>query len=340
MQRRTLRFTRRLLYATLAALLAGCSSTRLPEGKLVWFTGMCDASGAVPLSRRTFAVADDEDNLIRVYDAEQGGAPLSSVDLSPMLNLKPRGKRGKGAPPELDIEAATRIGGLAFWLTSHGRNAKGKLKAERRRLFATTVSESGQLAVVGTPYEALLDDLLADPRYAQYDLARASERAPKSGGGLNIEGMTARVGGGLWIGFRSPKIDGKALIASLLNPEQVIRGEEPARFGPPLTVAFDGLGVRGLSAWRAHYLVLAGGEANEGEPALYAWDGAQGVRRIRLALGSLHPEGFFSPDERDELLLLSDDGSENVGFRACKDLEEPRRKRFRGVWIPASKLRE
>ena len=344
---RTTHPTRRLQAIAMLALrvcalvaLASCTSTPLPEGRIVWFQGMCDASGAVPLSHRTFAVADDEDNVIRVYDAERGGAPLSSVDLSPMLRLAPRGKRGKGAPPELDIEAATRLGELAFWLTSHGRNAKGKVKPERRRLFATHVSASGRLTLVGKPYEALLDDLLADPRYAQYGLARASERAPKSGGGLNIEGMTARADGGLWIGFRSPKIEGKALIATLLNPERVIRGEEPARFGPPRTIALDGQGVRGLSAWREHYLVLSGGEAHEGAAALYVWDGDRAVRRIQIELGTLHPEGFFSPEERDELLLLSDDGSENVGFRACKDLEEPRRKRFRGVWMPASKLQK
>lgn len=46
------------------------------------FTGMCDASGAVELSRDLFAVADDEDNVLRIYDANRGGAPLSSSDVS------------------------------------------------------------------------------------------------------------------------------------------------------------------------------------------------------------------------------------------------------------------
>src|ERR1041384_1457792 len=44
------------------------------------FTGMCDASGAVPLDDHLFAVADDEDNVLRVYDADRGGSPLGAAD--------------------------------------------------------------------------------------------------------------------------------------------------------------------------------------------------------------------------------------------------------------------
>src|SRR5690606_15608234 len=35
----------------------------------VEFEGACDASGAVPVDEMHFAVADDEDNVLRVYDA-------------------------------------------------------------------------------------------------------------------------------------------------------------------------------------------------------------------------------------------------------------------------------
>jgi hypothetical protein len=322
--------------SALGFALAACSHRQRPEGRIVWFSGMCDASGAVPLSTRTFAVADDEDNVIRVYDAERGGAPLSSVDLSPMLRLAPKGKRG--GHPELDIEAATRLGDLALWLTSHGRNAKGKLKPERRRLFATSVSSEGALQVHGEPYEALLDDLLADPRYAQFGLSKASERAPKSEGGLNLEGMTARLGGGLLIGFRSPIVDGKALVATLLNPEQVVLGEQPAQFGPPQFVPLGGRGVRGLSAFRDRYLILAGDTASGRRSVLYTWDGQARVQPVQVALGELNPEAFFTPDERTELLLLSDDGTEEIGGVPCKDLKVARDKRFRGLWVQSSKL--
>ena len=41
------------------------------------------------------------------------------------------------------LEAATRIGAHALWLTSHGRNSKGKRQDARLRFFATTVPENG-----------------------------------------------------------------------------------------------------------------------------------------------------------------------------------------------------
>jgi hypothetical protein len=297
---------------------------------------MCDASGAVPLSAALFAVADDEDNVIRVYDARRGGAPLRSVDLSPRLKLA--AKPGKPAP-ETDIEAATRVGPLAFWLTSHGRSASGKLRRERHRFFATNVPVADQpLEVVGAPYEGLLEDLIADPRYASYGLAAASERAPKDEGGLNMEGMTARTEQGVFIGFRSPVPKGKALIATLLNPQEVVQRGAPARFGPPLQLDLGGLGVRALSLWRGRYLIIAGDPDDRRGSRLYVWDGAGTARRVRKDLAALNPEGFFSSDALGEIMLLSDDGTQRIDGRECKRLKDPHRKRFRGVWISGASL--
>ncbi len=186
------------------------------------FTGMCDASAAVALDAHTFVVADDEDNVLRAYDVQRPGPPLWSVDVSSAIGLSPRA--GKG-PPEIDIEAATRVGSLAFWLTSHGRNSKAKFKPERLKLFATTLPVAGEpIAVAGRAYEHLLDDLLAEPRLARFGLEQAAGLAPKAAGGLSLEGMTARPEGGVWIGFRNPIPNGSALLVPLLNPERVIYG--------------------------------------------------------------------------------------------------------------------
>src|SRR5918995_705524 len=53
----------------------------------VQFEGACDASGAVPVDERHFAVADDEDNVLRVYDAFAGGPPVRRTNLSKQLAL-------------------------------------------------------------------------------------------------------------------------------------------------------------------------------------------------------------------------------------------------------------
>src|SRR5687767_10271721 len=86
----------------------------------VSFEGMCDASGAVPIDSRTFAVADDEENILRIYDAVNGGAPLHTLDLSSVLPLS---KKTKKQRVESDLEGATMFGEHALWIASHGRNA-------------------------------------------------------------------------------------------------------------------------------------------------------------------------------------------------------------------------
>jgi hypothetical protein len=309
----------------------------------VVFSGMCDASGAVPLSANRFAVADDEGNVLRVYDADRGGAPLYSVDLSEQLDLpsKPAKKSKKGKPPkkprkapETDLEAATRIGDHAFWLTSHARSSSGKLKTERHRFFATSVPREGVvLELVGVAYESLFRDLAADPRYAAFDLASAAERGPKQPGGFNIEGMTERPEGGVLIGLRNPIPDGKALIVPLLNPQEVVAGQPP-RFGDPQRLELGGLGVRSLSRWHGRYLIAAG-DYDSGQPSrLYTWDGKGEPRHVRaFDFSRFNPEAFFSPEERDEILVLSDDGGVAIDGEDCKKLEDVEQKRFRGVWV-------
>lgn len=290
---------------------------------------MCDASGAVALDDHTFLVADDEDNVLRAYDARTGGAPLAAVDLSAALRLP---SKKKGAP-EIDIEAATRLGERAYFITSHGRNSSGKLKPERLRFFATTAPSHGKPELVGKPYEKLLQDLLAEPKLSAFQLAAAAELAPKAPGGLNIEGMTARPEGGVWLGFRNPLPQARALLVPLHNPEELAEGEGPARFGDPLTLDLGGLGVRALSYWRGRYLIAAGAFDSGRVSRLFIWDGRERVTAVdSVDVRAYSPEAFFTPEGQDRVLLLSDDGSVRVNGQECKRLE-PSQKRFRGLWI-------
>jgi len=237
------------------------------------------------------------------------------------------------APPETDIEAGTRVGALAFWLTSHGRNSSGKPKPERLKLFATTLPTVGVAATVaGVPYEHLLDDLLAEPRLARFSLDQAATLAPKAKGGLNLEGMTARREGGVWIGFRNPIPDGSALLVPLLNPEQVIYGKR-AELGEPRLLDLAGYGVRSISERAGSYLILAGPYDGSRGARLYAWDGEAGVTlRAEKALEGLNPEGFFTPDD-GQVLVLSDDGSMSIDGVECKHLKDASKKRYRARWV-------
>jgi hypothetical protein len=301
-------------------------------GAEVEFRGMCDASGAVVLGRDRFAVADDEDNVLRVYDPSRGGAPLAAVDLSPALDLPAKKKAGK-KQPETDLEAATRLGDRALWLTSHGRNSKGKPQPSRLRFFATTAPADGAPAIAGKPYTHLLDDLLAAPPLARFGLAEAATLPPKQPGGLSIEGMTARPDGrSVLIGFRNPVPEGRALLVPLLNPLELPQGAR-ARWGPPVQLDLGGLGVRALSFWRGRYLIVAG-PVDAGPARIYTWDGkSAAARAAAVDLTGFNPEGVYSPEDRDQVLLLSDDGAVEVGGTPCKQLKEAGQKRFRGRWI-------
>jgi hypothetical protein len=69
------------------------------EGEPDWivFEGACDASGAIPVDGRRFAVADDEDSVLRVYDAWAGGAPKAQLDVAEAIDLQHQGdRRAKG----------------------------------------------------------------------------------------------------------------------------------------------------------------------------------------------------------------------------------------------------
>jgi hypothetical protein len=325
--------------STSAATAAAGPTSAAEATRRVVFHGACDASGAVVLNEALIAVADDEDNILRVYDSRRGGEPLVAVDVSTAMNLPVKKKS-----PELDIEAGTRVGEHAFWLTSHGRNSKGKVQESRFRLFATTRPAQGAgLTPVGTPYTQLLEDLLAAPVLRPFGLDAAAKLPPKEPGGLNIEGMTGRHDGrSLWIGFRNPLPQGRALVVAMLNPAAVVGASQKPVFDDPQLLELNGLGVRALSRWRDLYLLVGGPAAGGGASRLFLWDG-QGDRPVPVPVqwGDLNPEAFASFPDSDQVLLLSDDGTRLVDGVECKRLKDPAQKRFRGAWIdiPADKRR-
>ncbi|WP_442484767.1 DUF3616 domain-containing protein [Aeoliella sp. SH292] len=331
-----------------------------PPSPIVEHQGICDASGVVDLGGGRFAVADDELNLLVIYQAGGDGKPLYQAEVSRFLdvvkppkapkanskkkpNKKPKPDDGKPKAPkvmEVDIEGAARLGDTIYWIASHGRKSSGKQATERMRFFATTIEDAGdnlELVPHGTPYDELLDDLFADPQYAAFDLETAAGKAPKAEGGLSIEGITDTPSGELLIGFRNPLVDGKTLIATLKNPEEVLEGET-ARFAPPKLLDLDGNGIRGMSSHDGYYLIAANDpEGDEHHPRIYRWlgDNTRPEPIAALDLGDLNPEAIaVLPDyQGGRLLVLSDDGTRPIGPDdcPCKDLKDHSQRRFRST---------
>lgn len=295
----------------------------------VTFEGACDASGAVPVDERHFAVADDEDNVIRIYDALAGGKPVRRSNLSKQLALDRKGA-------ESDIEAATTLDGHAYWLSSHGRNSHGQLDPNRSLLITTEIPTlDSKLEVRGRVYRQLLEDLEQSAPLRGYALERAAELAPKAPGGLNLEGLTATPEGTLLIGFRSPLPHGKALLVPLLNPSALEEERGRVVLGAPIELDLGGLGVRSLSFWRGSYLIAAGPAGQEGPMRLYRWLGPGSLARLaaQAVFEDTHPEAFFTAEGNDEILVLSDDGGLQIRGKPCKKLKQKKHKRFRGLWL-------
>lgn len=291
------------------------------------YRGPCDASAAVALDRSHFVVGNDEDDALSIY---RRGADTATkrLDLAPFLGTPKR--------QESDIEGAAVVGTRVYWITSHGRNARGAEQPSRHRIFATDLRPGDPPTVVpvGTPYRGLLRDLIEAPALAPWKLAEASARAAEAEGGLNIEGLAATPDGRLLVGFRNPLREGRALVVPIENPADVIAGAR-ARLGAPIALALGGRGIRSLELVGSSYLIVAGPTADEGRFALYRWSGvaADPPVSVPLDLGDLRPEALFAIPGSDDIVLLSDDGGVEIDGKACNDLKRSRQS-FRALVVP------
>jgi len=334
------------------------------------FHGASDASAAVALNDDMFIVADDEDDVLRVYRTDKGGAPVSSFNLKAFLKVEPE-------QPEADIEGATMIGRRIYWITSHGRNKEGKIRPSRYRFFATEVDVEGKkvsVSPVGRPCETLVHELVKSEIGRSIGLEKVTrfnvnlkkkdreKLAPKKEG-LNIEALCASADGRtIYIGFRNPRPAGgsnhkpRALIVPLENASEIIEEGKTPVFGESVLWDLQDLGIRSMeySGFHKTYFVVAGGPDDEGSDfLLYCWSGVAKERPtlIRsLNLGTrFTPEALIPFAGSGRLLLLSDDGSIPVkvsGPQECakgqyrkdgtcqnKYLLDSEKKTFRGIWL-------
>jgi hypothetical protein len=323
---------------------------------LVTHNGLCNASAGLRFGEGMFVVADDEDaapTLLHLFKAGPGGQELA-VGRIPVEAVA----QVADGSLEMDLEGVARLGPLIYWIGSHsagegrGPGDQGDPRPNRQRLFATRLGlvsgDQGKgVAVtvepVGRPYQTLLADLAADPRYGPFGLDQAAKRPGKARDGLNIEGLAATPNGTLLIGFRNPLSQGKALVVPLTNPGGVLAGEA-ARFGDPVLLELGGLGIRSLEMVNGSLFIVAG-PSGPGNPkdapaipsALYRWNGRfdSTPERLRvfgpeLATPPFNPEALFV--EGDSLVLLSDDGKVPIDGQRCEDLPRPQQ-RFRELRI-------
>ncbi|WP_327684054.1 hypothetical protein [Kitasatospora sp. NBC_00458] len=317
-----------------------------------YLTGSSDASAAVDAGGGYVVVADDESNVLRLYDRNASGAPLRTWDFGSAL----------GVSKEIDIEGAARVGDTIYWTGSLGNNKDGEIKADRQTVFATTVTGSGattQLALAGS-YKGLRADLIAwdrahGDRYG-FAAGAASGEVPKQIDGFNVEGLEFAPGSTTtaYVGFRAPLAPavtgGRALIVPVTNFSSLPGGSVHATFGEPIELNLGGLSVRDLRRNAlGQYLIVAGSWAaddNSDPYALYRWDGQPGSQPVKvLDLPTTDAGGWEAVVDVPDLTvpgaraqLITDDGSADLygdGTQA-KDLTHPEWKKSRSTWFTVS----
>jgi hypothetical protein len=280
-------------------------------------------------------------NILRVYAASKSGKAIAQIDLNDYFDNNPKQK-------EVDIEGAALLDGVVYWITSHGRNKKGKLKLERRNFFATKITGEGENVAIkqeGKSYENLLQDLrdsLKDPKLKSYFESIDLEKhlAPEQEGAINIEGLANTPDGELLIGFRNPIPEGKALLIPLKNPAELVKEEDSsARFGKPIQLDLGGRGIRSIEYWEQDrfYIICAGAFDDSSNFCLYQWSGniTENPQKIDFEFSQeFRPESIlFYPYRGDRLHILSDDGGiKRDGISECKDLPTEQRF-FRSLWL-------
>lgn len=318
-----------LLFAAILCL-HGLSAAHA-QGSPTTYYGACDGSAAVALDQHHFVAANDDENSLRLYRIGVSN-PIDTIDLNPVL--KPEQQKKDGTPKEVDIEAAARVGDRIYWIGSHARDSKGNKESSRHRFFATDIGNTAGAApfiLKPTPaYADLLNDMIE--QLPGLGLKNAAALAPEDAQSFNIEGLAAAPDGGLVIGLRNPRPDGKAIVIPLINPAAVVDGNAKPRFGTPERLDLGKRGVRSIDRVGDRYVIVAGPFGDDDNDfALYTWSGPGGPeprRESGLVLGDLRPEGLFSTDDPKQVYLLSDDGT-----KACKALSDLNQKTFRGLAV-------
>ncbi|MCK9315355.1 MAG: DUF3616 domain-containing protein [Verrucomicrobia bacterium] len=297
----------------------------------VQFSGISDGSAGVVLgSEKTgykLLIADDEDANLRIYPL-CGGKPEKII---PVKGEMPEIKGKK----EFDLEGAARVGDTVYWISSHGRNSKGKQQPSRHVFFATRVDdETFSVSVIGKPFQGLLQAITSELAFKEFQLEKSALLEPKKPNGFNIEGLAATPEGTLLIGFRNPIPKGKALLIPLKNPGEVINGAKPV-FDKPITLDLGGLGIRDICYSENGYLIVAG-PYDKGICKLYFWDGKPEIAPVEVLKS--FPSGFsaeiifyFPEKPNKKWFAVSDDGSKLIGAVENKKLPLSQRT-FRGVW--------
>ncbi len=258
----------------------------------IYPTGIADASAAVTIDENYMFVADDETNIIRLYNRNHSGQDVYNVDITTNAG----GINGE----EFDIEGGTsssntyNSGNRIYWIASLGNSKSGNLRPYRDRVIATDISGIGETATLTVKSYStnMRSALVAWGNTNSWDFTSSAAEGmiAKRIDGFNIEGLTlSNNGETAYVGFRAPcvPIQGTApnssnrqyaLLAPITNFETMMNVDGNSSITPtvgdPILFDFGGLGIRSIEKVGGDkYIIVAGLFEGDGTPGIYLWDG-------------------------------------------------------------------
>ncbi|MDO8188684.1 hypothetical protein Q5424_26525 [Conexibacter sp. JD483] len=329
----------------------GASNATTPTSRVLQGGG--DASTAIGVGRGHILVADDEQDIVRLFRTDRSGEAVKEFNIGPSAD-------GGG---EIDFESSARVGNTAYWFGSHGNRKAGQIETSRYTMIETRVVGSGAdttVTRVGQAYGGLRADLVAwdvaNGNRLGFQAGTASGVRPDDANGFNLEGAEFAPGSSstLYLGFRSPNLTTpnglRAVIVPLLNADLLTKGDGTrAVFDEPILLDLGGMTIRELRKNAAdQYLILAAKRndtTGRVEESLFSWTGRRDDRPIALSTVLPPSAEVFSDGQGTwegigempatlapgaELKLVMDQGYDRLYTSTDnKDLGDPRLKKSR-----------
>ena len=209
-----------------------------------------DLSGLAFISDRFGLLGADEARQVQVVEITRQAKTLQIIDTITLLR----------SGSEIDIEAIAADADCYYIVGSHGAaKVSGQRQENRYRIFRLKVDPatgkpSGPLTA-SLKAASLADVLRADP------VLGAHFAQPLQRRGVNIEGLAAR-NGRLYVGFRSPNLQGDALVMEI-RADDVFGGTPRPAYTLHRLHLGPGLGIRDLVAAQSSFLLIAGNAGSE-----------------------------------------------------------------------------
>ncbi len=342
---------------TTATLDYAISAAAADPAATIWPIGAADASATVAIDSQHMLVANDEDQVLRLYERASSGPALQELDVTGNLALT---DISGGVPREVDIEASARVGNRLYFLGSHSNSSSGALRPNRRRAFSVDLlSVTPTTMAFGQHYDGLREDLLAwdagnahglGANHFGFTTAAAAGVPPEAAGGagFNIEGLSFVPGQtqAAYVGFRAPLVvDGprrKAVLVTISNFADLVDGVAATPvFGAPIELDLGGYGIRSIDCGAQDCVIIAGSADGAGQFRLFTWSGVSGDAPVARSadLRGLNPESLVEvpePLKDSSLLHLVSDQGDTVFYGdgiIAKDLPRAEHRKFRADYV-------